>query len=125
MDRSQVLLIVGRVLLGGFFIVAGIQHFFILPAVTAMMTARGVPAAQLVLIVGSIYQIVAGLLVVFNLFAGWAAIALVFFTVVATIMFLNFWDMEGPARNGARSGFEANVGIIGGLLMVASLSGFC
>ena len=123
MDYSQILLIGGRVLLGGFFVLAGTHHFFIVPALTTAMKARGVPAPPLVLIAGSVFQIFAGLLLALGVFAGWAALGLVLFTLIASIMFLNFWDAEGPARDAARIGFQTNVGIIGGLLLAAAQAG--
>lgn len=49
-----------------------------------------------------------------------AAFGLIVFTVAASIMLLNFWSMEGEARIGARSAFESNIAIIGGLLIAAS-----
>jgi putative oxidoreductase len=123
MDYSQILLIVGRVLLGGLFVFGGAHHFFTLPVLVSAMKARGVPAARLVLVAGSVFQIIAGLLLMFGVYAGWAALGLVVFTLVASIMFLNFWDAEGPAREAARIGFQTNVGLIGGLLIAAARAG--
>jgi putative oxidoreductase len=122
MDYSQILLIVGRVLLGGLFVVGGAHHFFTLPVLVSAMKARGVPAARLVLVAGSVFQIIAGLLLMFGVYAGWAALGLAVFTLVASIMFLNFWDAEGPAREAARIGFQTNMGLIGGLLIAAARS---
>jgi uncharacterized membrane protein YphA (DoxX/SURF4 family) len=45
-------------LLGGLFVFGGVEHFFILPLLTGIMAARGVPAARAVLIFGSLWQIV-------------------------------------------------------------------
>jgi putative oxidoreductase len=123
MDYSQILLTVGRVLLGGLFVVGGAHHFFTLLVLVSAMKARGVPAARLVLVAGSVFQIIAGLLLMFGVYAGWAALGLVLFTLVASIMFLNFWDAEGPAREAARAGFQTNVGLIGGLLIAAAQAG--
>jgi len=123
MDYSQILLIVGRVLLGGLFVYGGAHHFFTMPAITSAMEARGVPAARLVLIGGSVFQIVAGLLLMLGMYAGWAALGLVLFTLIASIMFLNFWDAEGPAREASRQGFQTNIAIIGGLLIAAAQAG--
>lgn len=120
MDSTQVMLIVGRVLLGGLFVGGGGHHFFSLPALTDAMKTRGVPAARLVLIGGSVFQIVAGLLLMSGLHATWAALGLASFTILASIMFLNFWNLQGPAREQARTGFQTNVALIGGLLIAAA-----
>jgi putative oxidoreductase len=123
MELSEVLLMVGRLLLGGVFVLGGVHHFFILPGLTAAMQARGVPAARWVLIIGSGFQIAAGLALMLGFHAGWAALGLVLFTVIATVIFLNYWDLEGAAREPARQGFQANVAIIGGLLIAAAHAG--
>jgi putative oxidoreductase len=120
MQYSQFLLVLGRVLLGGLFVLGGIHHFFIIPPLTSALAARGVPAARLALIGASVFQIVAGLLVMFGQYVAPAALGLMLFTIVASILFLNFWDLEGSARENARNGFQTNVAIIGGLLIAAA-----
>jgi putative oxidoreductase len=120
LEISYLLLAVGRVLLGGLFVAGGVHHFFDLSPITAMMQARGVPEPQLVLLAGSVFQIVAGLLLMLGLWVAAAAFGLIVFTVAASVMLLNFWDMEGEARIGAQSAFQANMGIIGGLLIAAA-----
>jgi uncharacterized membrane protein YphA (DoxX/SURF4 family) len=117
---NDVLLILGRLLLGGLFVMGGIRHFFIMPAVLEMMRARGVPYPKFVLIIGSIFQLVCGVLFVLGVAMPLTAAGLIIFTIVASIMLLNFWDLEpGPAREGAMGGFLCNMALIGGLLIAA------
>ena len=120
-EMSELLLVAGRLLLGGLFVMGGIKHFFIMPAILEMMTARGVPAPKLVLISGSIFQIICGLLFVFGISVPYAAAGLIIFTVAASIMLLNFWNLEpGPAREGLMNAFFTNIALIGGLLITAA-----
>lgn len=37
------------------------------------------------------------------------------FTVAASLYFLDFWRFKGPEREGMRSGFLVNVGLVGSL----------
>ena len=120
MDYAELLRVVGRVLLGGLFVFGGIHHFFILPAVTSALAARGVPMARVALIAASVFQTLAGLLLMLGLWMAPAAIGLVVFTLIASFLLLNFWDMEGPARDAARTGWQTNLAIIGGLLIAAA-----
>lgn len=120
MQYAQFLLGLGRVLLGGLFVVGGVHHFFIIQPLSSALAARGVPLARFSLIVASVFQVVAGLLVMVGFYVVPAALGLVLFTLVASILMLNFWDLEGPAREGAKQGFQTNVGIIGGLLVTAA-----
>jgi putative oxidoreductase len=121
MQSAQWLAVVGRILVGGLFVVGGIRHFFVIPPLSSALAARGVPAARIALIGASIFQIAAGLLVMVGAYVAPAAIGLILFTIVASYLMLNFWDLEGPAREGALNGFQTNVAVIGGLLLVAAL----
>ena len=120
MELAELLKVVGRVLLGGLFVVGGIHHFFILPPVTAALAARGVPMPRAALIAASLFQAAAGLSLILGLWVAPAAMGLVVFTLVASFLLLNFWDMEGPARDAAKLGCQTNLAIIGGLLIAAS-----
>ena len=51
----------------------------------------------------------------------WATIGLIGFTIGATWLFHNFWDMEGEIRNAKLLAFRGNVIIIGGLLALLAL----
>jgi putative oxidoreductase len=107
--------------LGGLFVAGGIKHFFIMPAVIEMMKTRGVPFPRLVLITGSAFQLVCGLLFVLGISVPLAAAGLIIFTIAASIMLLNFWDLEpGPAREGIMNAFLTNIALIGGLLIAAA-----
>jgi putative oxidoreductase len=44
----------------------------------------------------------------------------VLFTFAASVMLLNFWDLEGPAREAAINVWLSNLAIVGGLLITAA-----
>lgn len=114
------LLIAGRILLGGLFVVGGLHHILNFHPVGDAMRQRGVPFAPLALLCGTIFQILAGLLVM----AGWlvtvAALGLALFTLLTSVTMLNFWSLEGEARKAAVNGWQSNLAIIGGLLIAAA-----
>jgi putative oxidoreductase len=110
----------GRILLGAPYLVGGIRHFFILPVLTQMIAARGVPAPRFVLVAGSTLQIVAGAALILGIHPAWAAVALIVFTLSASTMLLNFWSLEGAERVNAINAWWSNIGLIGGLLLVAA-----
>ncbi|MBY5837595.1 DoxX family protein [Rhizobium leguminosarum] len=115
-----VILCLGRLLLGGLYVAGGIHHFFVIVPLTDAIEARGVPFAKGVLLLGSMFQIVAGLLLMLGLFVTAAAFGLIVFTLAATVMLLNFWDMQGTARDSAINSWKTNLAIIGGLLIAAA-----
>jgi len=119
---QELLLVIGRLLLGGLFVAGGARHFFIVPIVSQAMAHRGVPAPRLVLVVGSVFEIAAGLLLMLGILVPIAALGLVIFTVAASVMLLNFWSMQGAAREAALTTWQSNLAIIGGLLIAAARS---
>jgi putative oxidoreductase len=95
---------------------------FALPNITHALAARGIPAARLVLVAGSVFQIVAGIALIAGIQTLWAAVGLIVFTLIASVMLVNFWSMEGPARAGAIGTWKSNLALIGGLLITAAHS---
>jgi putative oxidoreductase len=120
LETHDALGIVGRALLGGLFVVGGIRHFFHFSILAQMMARRGVPAAGLVLLVGAVLQIGAGTALTLGLYPLHAVVALIVFTLTASVMLLNFWSMEGADRSNAINAWWSNIGIIGGLLVIAA-----
>jgi putative oxidoreductase len=114
------LLILGRILLGGLFVVAGIRHFFLLPVLSEVMAKRGVPAAKWAVIAVSAFQIVAGALFMAGIAVTISALGLVAFTIAASFLFLNYWDMQGAERENAKNFLLSNMAIVGGLLIAAA-----
>lgn len=112
--------IAGRFLLGGLFVVGGVQHFFSLETLSQAIAARGLPAPKAVLVFGSLFQIICGLAFVIGLYVQWAAIGLILFTLLASVLLINFWDMAGAVRETAVRNWQSNLAIIGGLMIAAA-----
>jgi putative oxidoreductase len=119
-DLTLALLVVGRVLLGGLYVVGGVEHFFALKPLTQALQSRGLPAARFCLIAGSVFQAVAGALLIVGLYVRIAALGLVVFTIVASVLLVNFWTLSGEARVAGQRTFQSNLAIIGGLLITAA-----
>ncbi len=114
------LAVAGRVLLGGLFAVGGLRHFSILPMMTEMLRARGIPFPRAALLAGTIFQIVAGVTLMLGSLVTPAALGLILFTFAASVVALNFWDKEGEERTVAINGWLSNLAIVGGLMVVAA-----
>ena len=120
-ELASGLIVIGRVLLGGIFVVAGLRHLLILPVLTAALEQRGVTAARAMLLAGTAFQIVAGASLVLGLFVTLASLGLIVFTVVASFLLVNFWDKQGEERVALANAFQTNVGLVGGLMLTAAL----
>jgi putative oxidoreductase len=112
--------ILGRTGLGGLFVLGAIHHALDFGPVAQQMADRHVPLPRAVLVFGSLFQAVCGLLLILGVYAGYAALGLVVFTIAASVMLLDFWNMTGPQRQGAIATWQSNVAIVGGLLVAAA-----
>ena len=110
----------GRLLLGSLFVYSGFFHFSALEPVSQMMRERGVPQPRTLLILGSVYEIVLGALLIVGYFRAPAALGLALFTLTASVMMVDFWNKSDAERVAMRNAFLANIAIIGGLLITAA-----
>jgi putative oxidoreductase len=86
------------------------------------MATNGVPQAKTVLIAGFVLQFTGALLLATDLYRGLGAVLLIVFTLLASAIFHRWWSIPDPLlRHLYLSNLIVNCGIIGGLLLVASL----
>jgi len=106
--------LVARVVLGGFFAMAGFNKIGAGYAGTAgYMDAMGVPGSLLPLVIA--LEIIGGLMIVIGFKVNWAAIGLAGFTVVAAVIFhSNFGDQMQSIM------FMKNIAIAAGLIILAT-----
>lgn len=110
---------IARLLIGGVFVAGGVEHFFAFKPLVEEARKKNIPMPATFVVVGSCWQIVAGLCLIFNLYRPWPALALLVFTVLASVTLLDFWRAEGPQREGMRHAFTVNIALIGGLILAA------
>lgn len=114
---SSTLFFLGRLLLGGAFVFAGLRNIANRATLAGLMSARGVPQARLALYLGIAWQVVSGMLLIVGPWTAIAGVALILFLIVATPMFNNFWDHQGIDRANRINGFVANIALAGGFLL--------
>jgi putative oxidoreductase len=84
----------------------------------AYMAAKGMPMVGVLLPLTILTELAGGILLVIGYKARWAALALAGFTILATLIFHNFWAVEAAQKMAQQTSFMKNVAIIGGLLVV-------
>ena len=113
--------IVGRVLLGAFFVFAGLGKFMDMAGTASYMEAYGVPMAGVLAPVAAIFLVVAGGALIAGFQKCLAALLLGLFTILVTVIFhTDFSDQAQMIM------FMKNVAIVGALLLlVGSCKGSC
>ncbi|MGO4701274.1 hypothetical protein [Dyella sp. 2RAB6] len=109
----------GYALLGLYYALNGALHFRHFARLSGALSARRIPCAGATLAVGSIFQLVAGSMLALQLHAGFAALGLAVFTVLASLLMLDFWRATDAAREAALRAWQANLALTGALLVIA------
>ncbi len=110
----------GRLLLVAFFLAIGIrnlQRHHIDDHVNRLSKFKA-PFPVLTFWIGQTMEFVGCALLLFNWHPIVGVLLLLIFTVVASALLLRFWEVEGPMRTGLQNGMLANIGIVGGLLLL-------
>lgn len=111
--------LVGRVLLGILFLLSGINKLMGPGGTAGFIASKGLPMADVLVWIVIAVEIVGGLMLITGYKSWLAALGLVVFTLAATVIFHNFWALEGQAKTIQQILFMKNLAIIGGLLLLA------
>jgi putative oxidoreductase len=117
------LLLLGRVLVGGIFVVSGYGKLFGLAAFAASLEKNGVPYASMPAPVGACVEFFGGLAIVLGVEVRAAALLMIAFVIVATLVSHRFWELEDAARRAQVTQFSKNVAIIGGFVLLHAAGG--
>ena len=116
--RKDVAALVGRVLLALMFVWAGYGKITGYAGTAGWMSSSGMPMVGLLLPLAILIELGGGIALIVGFKARWVALALAGFTLVASLIFHNFWAMTGDAVMTNTLFFYKNVAVIGGMLMV-------
>ena len=89
------------------------------PYASQLETMTGMPLPQLLAISSGCFEILAGLMIAVNFGARFFAILMIFFVVMVTFYFHDFWNQSPP--DNAKTLIDAlkNLSIVGALFMIA------
>ena len=118
--QSQMLL-VGRILLGLLFLVAGIRKIMLYSGSVAYLTKLGFPAPEAMTVLAILIELGGASLLILGWQTRRVSWLLVLFVIIATAMAHRFWEFDAPQYANQMNHFLKNVAIIGGLLYVAVL----
>ena len=107
--------LVGRVLIGGMFLLAGVQKALGLSGTAAYIESVGLPLPMLLGVLAMLVEILAGLGLLVGYKTRYSALVLAVFTLLATFFF--HMDFSQQVQIGF---FTKNLAIVGGLLYMAT-----
>lgn len=111
-------LLVARILLALMFVMSGVSKLTGLEGTAGYIASVGLPMAQVLAVGAGVLEVAAGVMLIVGWQARWAALALAAFTVLASLLFHNFWAMPKDQQFMQQLMFMKNLAITGGLLFV-------
>ncbi len=107
--------LLGRILIAVLFIPAGITKITGFAGTSGYIASKGLPVPDVLAVLTIIVEIGVAAALLVGWKTRWAALALAVFTLLAAVLFHNFWAMEGDVVGPQRINFMKNLAIAGGL----------
>ena len=110
--------LVGRLMIAAIFVGSGFRKITGFDGTVGYIASKGLPLPQLAAIAAIIVELGGGILLILGWKTRWAAAAMCIFTVVAALIFHNFWAVPAEQAQNQMIHFMKNICMAGGLLYV-------
>jgi putative oxidoreductase len=111
------LFLVGRILVGAYYLFNAVQHFAQLSNYTQYAASKGVPLPMVATIAGGILLAIGGLTLLLGVYPKVGVLALALFLLPSAVMMHQFWNVDGSARLIDLVNFSRNLALLGSALM--------
>ncbi len=108
----------GRILLAIIFLLSGFNKFAAWDQTAGYMASKGMPLVPFFLVCAALIELAGGLSVLLGFKARLGAAALFLYLIPTTLIFHNFWALEGMEQQVQMVMFLKNLAIMGGLLLL-------
>ena len=114
--------LVGRIIVGLYFISSGIRHFTHLKMMAGYAGSKGVPMPQVGVPVSGLLILIGGVSILLGAWPTYGAIAILVFLLPTTFMMHNFWAVQDPMQKmNEMINFTKNWALMGYTLMILAV----
>jgi len=114
------LTLVGRIMLAVLFLPAGLSKIGSFAGTAGYIASKGLPLPEVGAAIAIAVEVLGGLALILGFGTRWAALILAIFTVVAGVIFHNFWASPADQQMVQQIMFMKNIAVAGGLLLLAA-----
>ena len=116
------LFILGRILLGGYFMQAGYNHFKNLKMLAGYAKSKGVPMPEGAVALTGTMMLLGGLGILLGVYVYLSIFLLVLFLLITTLQMHQYWKVtDQMARMGEEINFKKNLALLGALLIILAI----
>jgi putative oxidoreductase len=112
---------IGRLLIGGLFLMAGPAKLAAPAATASYMASGGLPASVALAVAVGLFEIAGGLALAAGYRTRWTALALAAFTFLASLLFHRYWSLPADQQFVQQLLFSKNLAVVGALLFIAAV----
>jgi DoxX. len=118
----DILFLVGRIILAGYFLFSGINHFMRLGMMAGYAKMKGVPLPSVAVALTGLILTLGGLSILLGVYPLVGIILLVVFLIPVSFMMHDFWKVQDPQmKMGEMINFMKNMALLGALLMLSAI----
>ena len=115
----NVAFLIGRIMIGMFFLMAGFNHLRNLSPMGQYAQAKGTPAPQLAVAGTGVMLLLGGMSVLLGAYPTVGIVLLIIFLLGASFQIHNYWKEKGcPGSAGRQNKLHEEHGLVGALLMI-------
>lgn len=116
------LFVLGRILLGGYFIKNGLNHLMNSGALAGYAQSKGVPMPKFMVILTGLMLLLGGTGILLGVGVKCAVLLLSVFLVLTTFKMHQFWKVTDPMQKmGENINFYKNLALLGAVLMLLAI----
>ena len=118
-----ILFLLGRLLYGGYFVWASLNHFTKNQALAQYAAAKKVPFSRVAVYLSGVFIFLGGLGIVLGVFINWAVLLIAIFLIIVTFKMHAYWvDTEPASQMSNRVNFGKNLALLGADLLLLAIS---
>ena len=117
---DSLMMIVGRVLLGIYFLLPGLGKILTYSDNIILLTSKGVPLTPIALPLTILIEVILGAMLIVDRHIKMSSIILFALTLLINIFIHDFWNLSGVMQSHEAQNFYKNMGVAAGLLILAS-----
>jgi putative oxidoreductase len=119
--KMNIPFLLGRVIVGAFYMYNGINHFIKLGQMTDYARFKGVPMPQVVVIGAGVLLLIGGVTIILGRFPEIGVSALILFFIPVSVMMHNFWAVAKEMKAMEQVNFLKNMALLGSALMFLAI----
>jgi putative oxidoreductase len=116
------LFVLGRILVGGYFIMSGVNHFQHLKMLTGYAQSKGVPMPRGAVQLSGLMMLLGGAGILLGVLIGYSVLLLTLFLFCVSFKMHDFWNVSDPMQKmGEKINFTKNMALLGAILMFLAI----